>query len=63
MHEMHQGLEKVLKRIARLNKNKFKFAKERVEVLGFVIDSVGIRPAPSIVVAVTDTPAPKNKRE
>lgn len=43
MHEMQQRLKKVSERIAqtglRLNKNRPKFAKERVEFLNFVIDS------------------------
>ncbi|XP_039761434.1 uncharacterized protein K02A2.6-like [Pararge aegeria] len=67
MLEMHERLDVVLERIEkaglRLNKNKCKFAKERVEFLGFVIDSEGIHPAPSKVESIVNTPAPKNKKE
>lgn len=65
--EMHQRLDTVLERInragLRLNMNKCKFAKERVEFLGFVIDVDGIHPAPSKVESIMKTPPPKNKQE
>lgn len=65
--EMQERLDQVLNRIEkaglRLNKNKCKFAKERVEFLGFVIDAEGIHPAPSKVESIVKTPAPTNKKE
>lgn len=64
MPEMIQRLDTVLERIEkaglRLNGNKCKFAKERVEFLGFVIDADGIHPAPSKVESILKTPKPKN---
>ncbi|XP_046972866.1 uncharacterized protein LOC124539615 [Vanessa cardui] len=67
MLEMQGRLDLVLSRMEkaglRLNKNKCKFAKERVEFLGFVIDSEGIHPAPSKVESILNTPEPKNKKE
>lgn len=65
--EMLQRLDAVLQRVdragLRLNKHKCKFAKERVEFLGFVIDAEGIHPAPSKVDSIQQTPAPRNKQE
>ncbi|CAK1578403.1 unnamed protein product [Parnassius mnemosyne] len=62
--EMTQRLEIVLDRIERaglrLNKDKCKFAKRRVEFLGFVIDADGIHPAQSKVESILKTPEPKN---
>lgn len=67
MAEMTQRLDIVLQRIdkagLRLNKNKCKFAKERVEFLGFIIDADGIHPAPSKVESVFNTPEPKNVQQ
>lgn len=67
MLEMTQRLDTVLARIEkaglRLNKNKCKFAKERVEFLGFVIDANGIHPAPSKVESILSTPEPKNVQQ
>ncbi|CAK1587556.1 unnamed protein product [Parnassius mnemosyne] len=67
MLEMQKRLDLVLDRIEgaglRLNKMKCQFAKEKVEFLGYVIDSEGIHPAPSKVESIVNTPAPKNKRE
>ncbi|XP_052747502.1 uncharacterized protein K02A2.6 isoform X1 [Bicyclus anynana] len=64
---MQQRLDNVLKRIQKagfhLNKNKCKFAQEKVEFLGFVINGDGIHPAPSKVEAILKTPEPKNVRE
>ncbi|XP_053605087.1 uncharacterized protein K02A2.6-like [Plodia interpunctella] len=65
--EMLNRLDIVLDRIEkaglRLYKNKCKFAKEKVEFLGFVIDAEGIHPAKSKVESIVNTPAPKNKQE
>lgn len=65
--EMQERLDIVPDRIERaglrLNKRKCKFASEKVEFLGFVIDSEGIHPAPSKVESIENTPEPKNKRE
>lgn len=67
MPEMQDRLDEVLRRIEqaglRVNKHKCKFAEEKVEFLGFVIDSVGIHPAPSKVETIVNTPEPKNKLE
>lgn len=67
MPQMQERLDEVLSRVERaglrLNKDKCKFAKESVEFLGFVIDSVGIHPAPSKVESIVNTLEPKNKRE
>lgn len=67
MTEMTQRLDAVLGRIKkaglRLNKDKCKFAKERVEFLGFVIDADGIHPAPSKVESILNTPEPKNVQQ
>lgn len=64
MPEMTQRLDTVLARIEkaglRLNGKKCKFAKERVEFLGFVIDADGIHPAASKVESILQTPEPKN---
>lgn len=65
--EMWQRLDVVLERIQRaglrLNKNKCKLGKQRVEFLGYVIDAEGIHPAPSKVEAIMNTPAPQNVHE
>lgn len=67
MLEMLERLDMVLGKIEkaglRLNKMKCKFAQEKVEFLGFVIDAEGIHPAPSKVDSIVKTPAPKNKKE
>lgn len=67
MLEMQDRLDLVLERIEqaglRLNKHKCRFGKEKVEFLGFVIDSVGIHPAPSKIESIRNTPEPKDKRE
>ncbi|KAM3961452.1 LOW QUALITY PROTEIN: uncharacterized protein ACR2FA_004568 [Aphomia sociella] len=67
MIEMHQRLDIVLTLIKnaglRLNKNKCKLAREKVEFLGYVIDADGIHPAPSKVDAIMNTPEPKNIQE
>ncbi|XP_039747900.1 uncharacterized protein K02A2.6-like [Pararge aegeria] len=67
MLEMQQRLETVLDRIQkagfRLNKSKCKFAQEKVEFLGFVINGEGIHPAPSKIEAVVKTPEPQNVQE
>lgn len=67
IQEMGLRLNNVLERIKRaglrLNKKKCKFAKERVEFLGFVIDAQGIHPAPSKVEAIIKTPEPSNVQE
>lgn len=67
MPEMLQRLDMVLQRIKeaglRLNKNKCKFAKERVEFLGFIIDADGIHPSPSKVESIMNTPEPQNVHE
>nr|XP_034833643.1 uncharacterized protein K02A2.6-like [Maniola hyperantus] len=64
---MQQRLEAVLNRIQKagfhLNKTKCKFAQEKVEFLGFVINGEGIHPAPSKVEAVLKTPEPKSVQE
>ncbi|XP_049883119.1 uncharacterized protein LOC126378773 [Pectinophora gossypiella] len=67
MPEMLQRLDTVLQRIKeaglRLNKNKCRFAKEKVEFLGFIIDAEGIHPSPSKVESITNTPEPQNVQE
>ncbi|XP_039759590.1 uncharacterized protein K02A2.6-like [Pararge aegeria] len=67
MLEMQPRLETVLDRIQkagfRLNKSKCKFAQEKVEFLGFVINGEGIHPAPSKIEAVVKTPEPQNVQE
>lgn len=65
--EMWQRLDTVLARIRRaglrLNKNKCKLGRQRVEFLGYIIDAEGIHPAPSKVDAIMNTPEPHNVHE
>ncbi|XP_063377580.1 uncharacterized protein K02A2.6-like [Cydia fagiglandana] len=67
LSEMWQRLDEVLTRIGkaglRLNSNKCKLARQKVEFLGYVIDAVGIHPAPSKVEAIINTPEPQNVHE
>ncbi|XP_061729319.1 uncharacterized protein K02A2.6-like [Cydia pomonella] len=67
LSEMWQRLDEVLTRIGkaglRLNRNKCKLARQKVEFLGYVIDTVGIHPAPSKVEAIINTPEPQNVHE
>lgn len=47
----------------RLNKEKSEFMKEKLEVLGFVIDRNGLHKSKSKVKAMVEAPTPKNQKE
>ena len=61
------NLHKVCNRLQacglRLNKEKCHFMKDKLEVLGYVIDKVGLHKAKSKVNAMVNAPQPKNSKE
>ncbi|XP_046744305.1 uncharacterized protein K02A2.6-like [Diprion similis] len=60
-------LEEIFRRLVnaglRVNVNKCDFFKKELEILGFLIDESGLKPAPSKISAVKDAPTPKNSKE
>ena len=47
----------------RINVEKCDFFKKEIEILGFLIDETGLKPAPSKIAAVKNVPIPKNSKE
>lgn len=67
MEEHNEILKKVLERLMtvglRLNKKKCEIATDRVEFLGYVVDSVGIHPCAKKIDMIKKARAPKNVKE
>ncbi|XP_033212171.1 uncharacterized protein LOC117169773 [Belonocnema kinseyi] len=55
--------QRLLDRGIRLNRDKCEFMKNRIEVLGFVIDKDGLHKAKSKVVAMYEAPCPENTKQ